>query len=428
MTQLKRKGVLKKEQYDLIFPRSCQTDSKKFDMSILVILLSEICGFQRPEKNWTPEETDNSEMASFFRSRIARNKVQHLSTALSEQEYKDLVNKVKRPMLDLGCSQGEIDEILGMAIDNNLQAKTDLMERSHEKFSYRFLRPVANFIGRDKEIDQIHQHLNAINNSISDKYGVIVCGMAGVGKTETVQKYWMKYSNSYYDGRIIWINARNKDSIETDFISIAEQAGLTIIDPDKKVYKPINKIVYMTYGHFVMRTSEQAQRKELFVFDNVVNNEDLEQFLPPYNIKPYKIVTSQNKDWDYQRSDILPIEVLPNSIAHEFLVKNLDVSQITNDSSNTELISSLEYHPLAMQQAVAYMMMNDISVEGYVNLLKNEDWSSLADQSPNKSIGTESVFKTFTLAIRSLNSNEDALKNIFSRSFTRVTTKPLTIC
>ena len=49
----------------------------------------------------------------------------------------------------------------------------------------------------------------------------------GVGKSETIRKYWMKHRDSYSD-QIFWINSESEASIEQSFLDVATLAGLSI--------------------------------------------------------------------------------------------------------------------------------------------------------------------------------------------------------
>ena len=55
LDKLKKKGVLKDDQYDLIFPPSQQTDSEKFDITLLFLLIRTLCGYKKPSNGWDKE-------------------------------------------------------------------------------------------------------------------------------------------------------------------------------------------------------------------------------------------------------------------------------------------------------------------------------------------------------------------------------------
>ena len=103
LLDLKKKGKITKEQFDLLLPTNFRVDSEKFDLSLLITLLFEFCGYKLPNPTWKPDESDRSEIANFVRFRIARNKIQHGIVSVTEKEFDEIFESVKQPMLDFQC-------------------------------------------------------------------------------------------------------------------------------------------------------------------------------------------------------------------------------------------------------------------------------------------------------------------------------------
>ena len=396
---LQKKGKISKKQFDLLFPQNARTDSKKFDFTLLLTLLHEVCGYKLSNPKWRPDDDDHSDLANFVRLRDVRNKMAHCGSAVSKKEFDETLDSAKQPMLELGFPL-QIQEILTINLDNEAQRQIDEMDKSRKEFSYKFIRPVGNFIGREKELDYLHECLDKLNTN-SEKYGVVIRGMPGVGKTQMVRKYWTEHSTKYYDNRIIWIDGQSEKSIQSEFIEIAKQAGLPVQDSHNQL-KPIKQIVDMTYRHFAMRKPDENQRKILFVFDNINKCDHIEQFLPYLNMEPFMIITSQIQHWDETRFETIDLKIFEVEMAKQFLVNNLDSNQRNNKDLEMELLSLLGFHPLALQQAVSYIKINHINVQEYLSLLKTFEWNRIADKFPGNGLEQRSVFKTFYLSLKNI--------------------------
>lgn len=260
-------------------------DVEKFDFSALAILLRECCGFKPPFRGWVLEESDRSEFANFERFQITRNKIQHSLIPVCQKEFHDIFYFVKQAMLDFQYPVEKIEYIKNCQIDYSSKKKID--ESSSINFSYKFTKPITNFLGREEEITKIHKYLESTTEN--EKYGVVVHGLPGVGKTELTRKYWTKYSN-YYKGGILWINAQTNESIEASFADIANQAGLTTIDRNGDSVQT-KEITRETYKYFKYGIEGDV----LFVFDNALNIQQLNPFLPWENCEPFVVITSHSK-------------------------------------------------------------------------------------------------------------------------------------
>ena len=103
LEKLKKKKVLKDDQYNLIYPSTKKTDSTKFDVTLTFLLIRSLCGYKEPATGWDNEPvlTDSSVIADCIRLKLARNKINHGPTQVSTPEYKALYNRIKAPLVSL---------------------------------------------------------------------------------------------------------------------------------------------------------------------------------------------------------------------------------------------------------------------------------------------------------------------------------------
>ena len=113
LNDLKKKRVLKEDQYLLLFPSSGLTDSSKFDMTLLSLLVRSICGYQEPTTGWNkdPDDADESDIADSIRFTLSRNRIKHHPLSTPRDKFKDSYNYLEKALLRRRCTQGELNNI-----------------------------------------------------------------------------------------------------------------------------------------------------------------------------------------------------------------------------------------------------------------------------------------------------------------------------
>ena len=407
ITRLKKQRVLQQDQYDLLIPPSGDTiESTKFDITLLMVLLTNFCGFKYPMKNWIPQSADIDIFANIVRVKQNRDKLQHKPFEVSDAEFKRIVPLFEQPLLALGVSQKKIDNVFKMRIiDEETKMTLQKYEQSQTSFNHNFIPPVTNFFSRDKELNELHEKLT---NSFGSKLGTVLCGFPGLGKSETARQYWIKYGRSAYEDIIVWVSAENAATLESEFQDIGNECGIQKIkNPDGK-YVEQKILVGLVYRHFASKITT-SQRKVLFVFDGANDQNLLYQFLPKsIDYAPYILITSQCTSWDNNRFDQLELQVFSSKDALQFFIENTTRSQYENDKEIQVLLDEISCHPLALQQVVSYIQKNSITIGEYMSLLdqrKKEMLSEGTDQ-----VGNLSVNNTMTISINRLKTiNQDAV-------------------
>ena len=109
-----RYSVMIPSQWNLLFPASGAPDSKNFDITLLTILLRNICGLSSPTTGWNvmPPAGDTSISADILRIKIFRNQVYgHIaSPQLDDAKFETLWQEISKPLVKLGISQQDIDK------------------------------------------------------------------------------------------------------------------------------------------------------------------------------------------------------------------------------------------------------------------------------------------------------------------------------
>ena len=301
--KLLKKKILNAHQYNILFPASLETDSSKFDSTLLFLLLRTCCGYTAPTTGWNdePDVNDTSEIADLIRLKIGRNGIQHNPLGTDTKTFKEWQKYLMGPLQRLGCPI------------NILQ---DLMP----SYQYGLFPADPLFTGREDELQKIH-------NNVTDNVVVLV-GSSGVGKSETARKYCHDNKN-HYDGNIIWINAQTKNSLEQSFLRVALSLALKVRDGSNQLsFAAIIKIIHDYF----------KDEKLLFVYDNCTEETqgNIFQFLSHQHSN---IITSQIKNWGQCYLEVL-IDVFTEDQSKNFLQKNLPTDSCKDITSQTELINS----------------------------------------------------------------------------------------
>lgn len=169
--------------------------------------------------------------------------------------------------------------------------------------------------------------------------------MSGIGKTQAVIKFINNYGGEY--DFINWFDAEDSSSLKNQFLILAIESGISTelkIDDENLKIKNILSKVNMCLKKY---------NKVLFIFDNAVNYESIKNYLP--NIG-HIIITSIDKNWriaNYEHG----IDIFKREESIEFILKYTNEDNI---NAANELADELEDYPLALEQALAYIVNSPI--------------------------------------------------------------------
>ena len=172
------------KQWNLLFPTSGTPDSKQFDVTLLTILLRNICALSPPATGWnaTPPAGDTSKSADIVRIKIFRNDAYaHIaSTQMDDTKFNTFWQEISKPLIRLGIPQKDIDEIKVAPLSPEEGYLEKLKEWKERELELRSCLPdkLPMFTGREKEIQNVIAYLN-------DKEMAVVSlrGGPGFGKT-----------------------------------------------------------------------------------------------------------------------------------------------------------------------------------------------------------------------------------------------------
>ena len=139
------KSVLQKirltpPQLNLLFPTSGMPDSKNFDVTLLTILLRNVCGLSPPTTGWNamPSVGDTSKSADIVRIKFFRNQVYgHIASArLDDATFEKLWQEISQSLIRLGILQNDIDEIKITPLSPEEESYIEKLKKWKEREDY----------------------------------------------------------------------------------------------------------------------------------------------------------------------------------------------------------------------------------------------------------------------------------------------------
>ena len=205
LNNLFRRRVLNGHQWDKLFPPGgAAPDSNTFDITLLFLLLTNICGLPPPGTGWhaEPPPSDTSHEANLARVKYFRNALYgHVkTTGVDAHSFSALWQKISAVLVTLGLHQSEIDRLNA--------------ERGGEEDYLDLLREWADseediktqLVENTSKLGEIHQVVTEIRqgqlNTIQDE--VILKKLAKVD-TQNIVSY---HSERYLEGTREWIFAK----------------------------------------------------------------------------------------------------------------------------------------------------------------------------------------------------------------------------
>jgi tetratricopeptide (TPR) repeat protein len=224
--------------------------------------------------------------------------------------------------------------------------------------------PNPNFVGREKEIKQLHTLL-AQGTTVTIGQVASATGLGGIGKTQLAITYAYRYGG-HYPGGVFWIDADNPSTISEQ---VAAFGGPMLIDLPE-----FTRIDLQTKVAKVRAFWKRASC--LIIFDNVLDPEVIRDWFPQGR-GCRVLVTTRMSDWP-SWLDIRTVQIspLPRKEAIELLLRGLPrgTGQKKKELTATanEICEVLGDLPLAIDLAGKYLSIykDAISPKKYLEDLK----------------------------------------------------------
>ena len=280
LNNLLRKRVLNGHQWDKLFPPGGGVpDSNTFDITLLFLLLTNICGLSPPLTGWhtKPSPGDNSLEANLARVKFFRNELYgHVtSTAFDVAIFSSLWQEISAALLSLGLDQAEIDRLKAESggeedyldalfewADSDVEIKTELKD-------------IRQSQAKIQEVLQLKE-----DRRKEDQENEVLKKLAVVDTKKVIQTHLDKYQEgtriSVFEKIELWLNdltSKNRVMV------ISGDAGMGKSVISAVVCQRMQHAGRLTGSHFCQHNEARPRNPKIMLQSLAYQ---LSEFLPPY--------------------------------------------------------------------------------------------------------------------------------------------------
>lgn len=420
---LKSKGVIFKEQWEMLFPTSGLPDSKEFDITLLHLLIRELCCLKAPRTGWhkMPADDDQSLEANIARIKRFRNELFHSkSTSIPNKDFEDKWNTIASSLeaIKIGVYRKEIQALKNDSIDHKTQKRLDEEVEKWQQFQeLEDIKPISQLesyfpdiqepmFGRSQELQEVVEIIEGRTFPV-----VLITGGPGFGKTTLAIAVAHELVKSDDMRKVLFCRLLSKKTFNEVAIEMIHLCGKSYAQPPEYP------------DQWLKDWSRQMQMQVTFVLDNaddILESKQRSSFLDILREmtqlskkKLTFVITSRER---FKVRDLPLKEVVLSSLstgqAKEVLISRVSDEEIVKNLSRTEEIVQLCGRvPLAL--CIVGSLLSDYTEERLVNDLEKEPMKLLDDG--NESI--ERVIKTSVDLLSQDKQDSLVLMSIFPGSF-----------
>lgn len=467
---LKLRRAIFDSQWEALFPSSgLPPNAETFDITLLHLLLREICYLAGPATGWRdlPVDSDVSCDANIVRIKCFRNELCHsISTGVTNAEFKDKWDKISRALVALGLSQKEIDRLKMEPIDHDTehrvqaevkqwtldfetqmysleqevkQMKTEIAkiqesfeDKNTKEVSNRLPDEVLEVFGRSEEINQVTKAVQ-----IERVAAVVITGGPGFGKSTVANKVAHGLAaNQLHKTKVLFCSLRTKTTANDVATSLILSCNQNHSQP------PDNP------QHWLLNWSKQQTENVTFILDNaddVLESSERSQFISI--LRDMRILSVQNvsfvvtsrrifKDSSLKITEVRLKPLLPEDSKEVLIAQVKDHTILKMLSKTTELVELCGCVPLAL--CIVGSLLTDYTEDELIDSLGEKPLEVLKeDESDDNSV--EKAIKTSVDVLSKSEKEALVLMSAFPGSFsseaakavitqcTKLTTQPISI-
>lgn len=199
-------------------------------------------------------------------------------------------------------------------------------------------------------------------------------------KTQIAIEFIHEYQKRFPQTAVYWVYASNKQQFENSYSEIARLAELPGRDDTSR-----SKLSLVADWLSRQDTPpwlvvvDNADDGDLFFNENTGNSQQLSSFLPQRRGCSI-LVTTRDGSAGHNLTNKEPIEIQAMKVHEAMDLLHEQLPQRLRHGRSEALVESLEYLPLAISQAAAFMVQNHLDIPGYMDLLETESGLLLSEE------------------------------------------------
>jgi hypothetical protein len=250
------------------------------------------------------------------------------------------------------------------------------------------------FVGRSAELDTLKQKL-LVNK---DCQKVAISGLGGIGKTQVALQFAYSVKEDCPEFSIFWVQALSIETFEQGCMEITRALGIHQGQESKEDVKKLvqQRLCAKTAGKWLLIVDNAD---DLDLLRGLDQTEGLLAFLPESD-DGLTIFTTRHGGvaQHLAGSDVVEIGKMTGQETMDLLEKSLVRKSLSYSNEIVmNLLTELEYLPLAINQAAAYINTNKSSISEYLRLLKNTEQDAVAIMSTD--FGDKTRYQNLTNAV-----------------------------
>ncbi|MCI0487664.1 MAG: tetratricopeptide repeat protein [Blastocatellia bacterium] len=255
-----------------------------------------------------------------------------------------------------------------------------------KKATQDFFRPQNLPYPHNRYFSGRREILKRLRDALTANGKAALTGLGGMGKTQTAAEYAHEQRDQYR--ALLWARAGSRTELNSDYLAIATLLNL-----------PESNAQESSLAVAAVRRWLESNSDWLLILDNADEPELVEEYLP-VNSEGHIILTSRARVFD-RLGIARPIELmkLEPDEASDFFLKRTGRANLESAEAEAmkQLGEELDYLPLALEQAGAYIKKLDCSFRDYLSSYDKRKLELLEKSGPVMGAYPASVATTWSL-------------------------------
>ncbi|KAL7904569.1 P-loop containing nucleoside triphosphate hydrolase protein [Trichoderma velutinum] len=266
----------------------------------------------------------------------------------------------------------------------------------------------TSFVGRNETFTEINRAFEVKDGS---QPRAALCGLGGIGKSQVALEYCYRRRSKDAKCSVFWVNAATVARFEESLNRIASECSISAPEGAKSDAALLLKdwLEVQHTGPWLM-VIDNVDDEDAFFREKMTIGKTPSECIPNCQAGSLLFTTRSHKVASDVANHATPIEIheLGKTEGLEFVRKQLQDNE--PESIILELLEELEYTPLAITQAVAFMVKRQMTIQQYLEQYRGNGTATAKSTLPNHEFSDharpentlDSVAKTWKISFEAI--------------------------